>query len=595
MTRQSMKHSDSGPVPRFLKHIGRETLIEFLHFPECLSEEDREALELHLLVCEQCQIVRDVEQDRLDELRGEWPADRVRHVFELAVKKLDDVEFESMMRHQCAVGSSEGDDVVGVDETDRLITCPPLDLTNLHAELPKKAHCEDLPGVPADLVAEHQWEDCHMAPNEWLEIVLGEEKILQRLQENPFAKSALGSVVDALLRNQPHETVFVESGSTPKLAMTSADRYWANSNPLPRTVKIETNNSKIADWKPRSSEIRVRGIFGGHLNAEFGGFFPVSEEQIDKAMHDGNDHDSQAAVDSAWNEMVQQARNYDRLFMTASRFNFYAGPFVSSKDNALLKLAYHSAGRRFAILLDGSKLLANADVVKEWFDDSSVQVFDHGEPKERGFIKQLLGLSPGEQPDVWEAKRAAARRNPGVQLRTLPEPRFIPKGARGHVHIARVSSWENCVMKTLKATNAGEEAGDVSVYVSEPDAPDERANFERRLHAMVEEANGSFRGNGERVHIAKPEMHAVVVNPRSESILLPPDGKGVPVRIWECRYQLIDGASREGRRHAAVGMPDATAQNWDCGDESVDDVVCSARDWQITGNAPVLQVSGASC
>jgi hypothetical protein len=154
--------------------------------------------------------------------------------------------------------------------------------------------------------------------------------------------------------------------------MSAADSYWANHTSLGQQVRFETTNSKVADWRPSSEDVLVRGIYGGHLNAEFGGFFSMSEEQIDKAILNRSDHDSHAAVNKAWEEMLKRAWNYDRLLMTAPRFNFFAGPFVASKQNGLLKCTYLTAGKRIALLLDGSKILKNCEIVNEWSDEFSV-------------------------------------------------------------------------------------------------------------------------------------------------------------------------------------------------------------------------------
>lgn len=554
MTREHTGDSMPALVTCLAKHIDHETLCDLVYFPESFSEADREKFHLHLSVCDTCLAVFKAEQERFEQFcettDQQSDSDRYRAAFDAAA-----ADYLAEIRPDSTAETS--------NQNDPLITCPPptesVDAVSAMSQK-DKLRIPESPMAHSNSSSSDPWKQFDVSANESLAILQGKVKVSKRFDDHRISKYALGLIFDLLLKRDHHQTVFIESGSTPKLALSAADRYWANGHPLGKRVVVETNNSKIADWMPGSSNVLVHLIYGSYLNPEFGGFFPMSEEQIDIAIQNEMDNDSHAAVDRAWEEMLNRAFHYDRLFMTASRFNFLAGPFVGSKQNALLKSAFLTSGKRTAILLDGSKLVQNGMIVKEWIDRRNVQVFDDANREnELRFLKQVFGLKQAEKlptelpgiPDelpkdleaVWTAKTAAADRNPCYKLR-LRERYIIPNGSGNSIRVDPIHSWERCVERTLQMQ------GELCIYVSEPYAAGTGPDFEQYLHDMIEEANGCFMHGRKRVQVSVSEMHTAMVNLRSKAILLPGGSVGAPVRIWECRYCLVDDGPDDRRKKA---------------------------------------------
>lgn len=374
------------------------------------------------------------------------------------------------------------------------------------------------------------------------------QTIRERLLVEPYAKLALGAVCYHLLTEGADNRVFFEGGSTTALAACAMFHQWASDGKkLERSIDFVTNNALLLLPAGCIDGVKPRMVYANrHLNQKYAEWFPVSDEEIRKAIEEHeqcqtgrtNEVPHKARVRKAWTRLLRDAWCYDCLFLTASRFHLFFGPFVGSLDNAFFKNAYYTAPR-LIVLLDASKVIDNGQLEKEWCEQKCYQVFDQ---REREFTEMSLEWVLGSQPNkaLVDEKLRAAERNPCVRL-GLQEAEVCVEDGRT-IQIRRPDCWAEAVHVALRSH------GDVRIYLSGTSRLHAgRREFETWLKERIDEANQGFVRSQIpvriRMHFWKPV--SVAVNSAHNSLSLAAGGElndpnAVTVPVWECRYELID-------------------------------------------------------
>jgi len=359
-------------------------------------------------------------------------------------------------------------------------------------------------------------------------------KVLDRMRKQPYAKAALGSVLLQAVRQRAMKP-FVESGSTLALALLALSELYRQGEGALASRRVKTNNLLVQMALYSLTEASPLVLYGDmYFNRKYGGYFPVAEDVICRAT--AGDAECADEVWNAWARLRQDVRMFDLLFMTASRFSLFCGPFVGSPDNALLKSAFYT-GQRVFCLIDGTKIVPNNRLPFEWARPECIPVFAQAFG---GFnIRQLSAIygknRGGRFADLLDS---AAKRNPCVRLGYTDVK--VPMA-----HAAR--SWAECVETVLSRTD-----GELAVFVSEPDT-EHGGVFERFLRDAVREGSECFARFGCKVRIEPPERSLVKVNPKTCSLLPAGAEAGWAVPVWRCRYVLGSGdewANEAGGRRA---------------------------------------------
>ncbi len=559
--KRKVEQSDAQEPDRNETHPSENELQNWTLLPDAFGAEEFERIKRHVVSCEICKVYcelvrmaeKDVEsylqteagltrrQNLLDHIKSvcssDCPCQVARDDCDVPINEIK----ETVAQTQSGAGKAAYPELVGPASTDDAMATDEAITLSKEGDRNNGIRCPSVPAEPttASCVCEPRIRE-QLTSDILLEQFFPRRALLgsfkDRLRRNPFAKLGFAQIIDELVNREDRELVFIESGSTPALATLAATERWFADNPSSINLKVETNNFVVPFLLGGFPRIDPSVLYGANLDQGYGAYFPVSASEITLAIEGNNK--SLLHVREAWKELLTRAWHFDRLFMTASRYSFIVGPFVCSPDNALLKNAFFGNGRRITVLLDGSKILSNQFLIKEWESPLSVQVFDHGggafTPQ---FIRRVFGINQAEevQQHVVDTKWRGAEKNPCFKL-GLREELIRTNGSNDDIErISTPPSWEHCVRTVL-----GRDGSELCVYVAEPDTPETGEDFEDTLRTVTDEANRCFEFAGSPVRIIEPRMQIARVSERSHVLLRSKDEPGIAVRIWKCQYELAN-------------------------------------------------------
>ncbi len=415
------------------------------------------------------------------------------------------------------------------------------------------------PGEPLDFVAEPGAYLVTFQLDRWAP----GGTVVKRLEKQPRGKIALCLALHGVLSAPSLRSVFLESGSTPAWALAGAiagikGNYFP---PLPsragKPLGITTNNHLALPLLHSLPDVLPLHLNFSIYDRVFGGYFPVAEEEIQKAIEFVRQQEQEQkrvwtpswslqAVQRAWADLLGQALRFDVLVLTASHLHPYLGPTVSSQSNALVKAAAY-CGRRLVILLDGSKLLSYQQM-KEIWEKGEIQIFDRDRPRPaiEAWLHEVF-----EEPNPAEAarqRRCSISRHPVVNLQltqtlvnTQEEDSVVSRVVKAP------GSWADCVRDILASD------GQVDLWVSQPDGS-ERPTFEATLQARLAEGNRCLERAGVEVRLAQPVRSEVRLDADSFPLLPTDLTTGQVVSVYRCAYRLrsVKRKPRRASRSKAV-------------------------------------------
>jgi hypothetical protein len=355
------------------------------------------------------------------------------------------------------------------------------------------------------------------------------DMIKGRLATQTMPKLALGHPLRNQLAEMRGGHVFFECGSTIALAVLAARKWWIEHGENYSQFEISTNSSLVQNALYRMQGIEPRLQYGDKwLNQEkYAGNFPIQQKTVRAAME--GDKQSLKLVRDAWREhLITDPWRFDRLFMTASKFHFFCGPFVGSLDNALLKLAYYSCAVRTDILIDGSKLLEDEDLEQEWQKEHCVQVFfPHSEAVRSQWLRHVLCESGERRESLLQQMDRASQRNPHMMIKLPSE--LITNPRTGETELVDVpDSWGDSLQKVLARPG-----GEVNVFVVEPEDCSGR-DFETRIRRLAARGTKCFSDLRKRVSIDEPRCEVVRLDRRRRQLS---DQGDLTLRVWKCTYR----------------------------------------------------------
>jgi hypothetical protein len=409
-----------------------------------------------------------------------------------------------------------------------------------------------------------------------------QKTIRSRMHDNPVAKLALGSICAAVLDSSKPHSAFFECGSTVALAVLAMRKTWPSMTVFDHEVALYTNSALVQMALYGLREALPRLLYGDKwLNTgKYLGYFPIRPATIKQIETSNRARDE---VQKAWEQMCQDGARFDVSFLTASRFHFVAGPFVGSPDNSFLKYAFYSSARNLVVLIDGSKILLNAGLLREWlncYNPFLKYLSDR-------YVGDLVGaLFPEathlEREELMQAVTDAAARNPQSHIafpsvfvpRLSLQPADEDSGAGDTMEqIQAVESWLQCVEQVMSRRGGGQ----VTLCISQPDMfSDEILNFARSQHGLVNhggsgedtsavftqylhrsviEANSFLVKRKSPLRLGQPERTEVFVHPGTRQLCETGRTKGcVKVPVWRCTYGFRPAiqARRSPPMHAPI-------------------------------------------
>jgi hypothetical protein len=312
-----------------------------------------------------------------------------------------------------------------------------------------------------------------------------------------------------------------------------------------------TNNDAVFRLLPlmRKSHSRLKPtqLYGNlEFDAEVGGFFPISEHTIERALkhvrpkNNGEKPtrrggDAVQTVESVWKDHLNEAIRFDQLFMTASHFSFVFGPFVgSSLRNVLLKSAFFTSGRHIALLIDGLKV-DDYTLTRRLWGSGSIQVFDKGDSVFQMYPQWKQVLGEDDIDGAMDLQHKSSERNPIVKLKLnkawVRNPQRKERGEPKHLPVTTPGSWGQCVRANL-------EVGNIDVWISQPENQTAE-EFVQHITNLVAIANACLSHPLIRLEIPPPEQHTVYVDPRTFCVSARPVSRARPVMLCRCRYARL--------------------------------------------------------
>lgn len=319
--------------------------------------------------------------------------------------------------------------------------------------------------------------------------------VLNRLDNETAEKLALGFPCLELVK-PPVKKVFLESGSTPALAALGMAGLLPTFDDGGKGPELFTNNMLAHLVLQRAWRPLPRALYGDRiLDLKYAGYFPIAKQELEQAAN--GDKQKKRHAETIYTEMVNEAKDYDVLLMTASKFHLVHGMFVGSPHNAFLKSAFVQGGQNLYVLLDYTKLLLDdAQVEKEYLQPRCIRVFDRDSP--------------------------AKDKNPCRRL---------------GFHEARDRRWPSSWLEAVRLILA--EGGSVRIYVAGPSSGSDALAGNNQLKQVIEESETALRAENVYVQVhdgPHGQPFEVPVDGSNFSILPPSHVAGNGVRQIRLRF-----------------------------------------------------------